>query len=503
MNTILKYILRLVLTGLFLLAIMVLNWQIQEQYNFPVDGTLLSLILLYTGALVLITQMSKIFFFIAASGSHPTALVLRFHREGIIATVRYYLTMHMSERGRALLLYFTWGGVVVLFVSILFYLNVFKGKEEFFLSVPLFAQSYEKTLPQDAPVVRFALFTEDNNLREYLENALKISKDLRSAGAKTVVFKLPNGIPATPKMMDRAYTLLRQIQSLGYVVAESTPDDRPNKHRTYFADTTRTVFSSDQIDADPENYLNNNIIHWIPLIEWPLGKRKYHEIDASILVARKYFDIPDSTRVERIGDEVVIGKLRIPVTPEGRAYSDNYGMRIPFAQVSANRSIFRGPEDHSDEDSVHYWEDVYSPTAMYKSPDDVIPNLERFKNTFTNKVVVVDWINASEQRYNPVNGTYISSVIAAVLQQRFYTRNLFIWSGLLIVSVFLTGVSVVRMRVHWSIIATIVLIAGVTAISIWSFISYRNIIEVLYLYVAICFAFVLFSLVKLAREAVQ
>ncbi|MFA6455592.1 MAG: hypothetical protein WCW40_02130, partial [Bacteroidota bacterium] len=483
MNTILKYVLRLVLTGLFLLLIMVLNWQIQEHYNLPLNGTLMSLILLSTGALVLITQISKIFFFIAASGSHPTALVLRFHQDGVLATVQYYLKMHISERGRALLHYGVWGSVVVVFVLILFYLNIFKGKEEFFLTVPRLAQNYENTFPQDVPVVRFALFTEDNNLREYLENALKISKDLRSAGAKTVIITLPNGIPAVPKMMDRMYILLRQIQSLGYVVAESTPGDRPNKHRTYQADTTRTVFSSDPIDTDPENYLNNNIIHWIPLVEWPLGKRKYHEIDASIRVAKKYFDIPDSVREERIGDEVVISWLRIPVTPEGRAYSDNYGFRIPFAQVTANRNVFRGPEDHSDEDSVQYWEDVYSPTAMYKSPDDVIPNLDRFKNTFTNKVVVVDWINASEQRYNPVNGTYLSSVIAGVLQQRFYTRNLFVWSALLIVSVCMMGVSVVRLRMHWSFVISIVLIAAVTATSIWSFFSYRNIVEVLYLYV--------------------
>jgi hypothetical protein len=237
-------------------------------------------------------------------------------------------------------------------------------------------------------------------------------------------------------------------------------------------------------------------------MQWPMGKKNYYEVDVSLVVAQKFFGINDSIKPKRVGNEVVLDWLRIPVTNKGKAFSDDYYFLTPSSRVVANRGVFGNPLKIGEDDTLQYWEQVYQPDSVYKSENERIENLDRFQKIYNGKVVVINWYNGSDPAVLPVEGIN-ASVITGVLMQKSYTPSEWLFYFLLISLIVLIGVIVNRYKTIWAAIIAVVFVVLVTASGLWAFFSLRIIIEILYLYVAIGLSYIIFSLVKLSRMTTE
>ncbi|MDD8016862.1 MAG: hypothetical protein PHP42_00675 [Bacteroidota bacterium] len=467
-------------------------------------------IILLVGVTVLFMQLSAALFFVLASMSNPPLWIQQAHERGLIYVIWNSSKVNIPAKWRKFFHNTSWGVIVALFVLMLYSLDVFSGKEDFFFSVGSLADHYRNSIQVEDPVIRMTLITEDNNLRKYLENLLKMSMDLKRAGAKVVVARVPWFRMGVPKNSDQINLLSRRIDSLGYVVLACSPviyDNKPFipyniqlKGYNNPDDFGMTVLSTEQSKPRFYNHPDNNIIQWYPLRQWAMGKKYYYEVDVSLIVAQKFFGINDSIKPKRIGNEVVLDWLRIPVTNKGRAYSDDYFFLTPFSRVAANRGVFGKPSKFEEDDTLRYWEDVYQPNSIYKSADERIENLDRFKKIFNGKIVVINWYNGSEQSVLPIEGIN-ASVITGVLLQKSYTPNEQMFYLLLISLIVLIGLTVNKYGTLWSAIFTVLFTVVITFLGVWAFFSLHIIIEILYLYVAIVLSFIVFSLVKLSRMA--
>lgn len=503
MKSTMKFFLQLILTAILLLILTYVNIIIQQQFSLYEHSTLITVILLIFGGGITLVQIMKLVIHILASGGQPSAWVLLAYQNGIITTALAYSREMIPDRIRRMIHFGSLGTVIILFVTMLYSFEMFKGKEGLFLSINLIENYYEHTFGPEAPVVRFMLFTEDNNLKKYLQDVLQISKDARRAGAKVVVARMPFGSIGGPKNADKVERLKQSIDSLGYVVFAIAPfpGNRPQNRDTYTSDITRTVFSSLPLDLGISHYrFHTDIIHWFPMLQFPAGKKMYSEIDVSLPVAKKFFGIADSVQPRRIGNEIVMDRIRIPVTESGKAYSDDYFQITPFLPVNANRGMFSRATDKNEEDVLQYWEDVYQPWSLYKSWDEKIENLDRYRKYIDGKVVIINWYDGSERSVlnYPFDGFFVSSVITGVLLDKSYTRNEWFFYALLLGSVVIVGMLVAVYSPLWSLFGSFLITISISMIGIWSFLSYRNIVEMPYIYVAVLLSYVVFSLVKMS-----
>ena len=508
MKSTIQYSFRMIIACVFLLSLIYANILLQHQFDLYEHSTLVTVVLLFIGIGTVCVQGAKSVIHILASQKDPSPRIVHAYEQGLSAALWSFSKQRFSKNTRMSLHYGSWGTVIVLFIAMLYSLGVFNAKEGFFLSVGMVRQNYESSKDVEIPVVQFALFTEDNNVKKYLENILHIAIDLRHAGAKVVVARLPFGSVGLSKNSERIKQLTRSIDSLGYVVfaIERDPGNRPSKHQTYTDDITRTVFSSLPGDFGSTGYRSlPDILPWFPLVEFPIGKKMYSEVEVSFPVARKYFGIADSVKPTRIGNEVVLDRIRIPVTNDGKAFCDCYIDASLFLPVTGHRGINVDANDTSEEDTVKYWTDVYQPNALYKSVDEKIVNLDRFRKYTDGKVVLINWYNASELSPSayPFNGIFVSSVINGVLLGKRYMRNELLFYSLLIVLVLMVGISVEKFAPFWSVFASVLIALVISMVGIWSFFSIRNIIEILYLYIAIILSYLIFSLIKMSRSVAE
>lgn len=504
MNTITRQIVRLILSGLFLIAMVFFNPFLQRQFLLYQYATALTVILLVIAITIAAIQLFKMIVMVLAAGRNPSPWIEKLNVLGLIIGIQVLSKEHLSQQTRRIFHYGSWGMIVFIFVFILNTLEVFSSKLDFFLSTNWLGEKYEQNAPEEVPVARLLLFSEDNNIKNYAEDLLVISKDLKHAGAKVVVARVPIGRMGVPKNSDRVNELFHEIDSLGFVVLAVRPNSlyRPRTFQTYIEDQTRIVYSAQPSDPKMSSQSFNEIIPWYPLQQFPLGKKMYSEIDVSLAAAKKYFGIPDTVKPVREGNEVVMGKIRIPVTAKGKALADDYFLQIPFLPVTAYRGIYGNGMTINDNDTVAYWEDVYAPNAKYSRSEQgvKIENLDRYRQYFENKVVIINWYNSSEQPNSfPFDGFSVGSVISSVLLDKHYTTNRWMFNSLLIILIALIGATVNKFKTVVSIFFTSFLCIVITVIGIWAFFEYRIIIEVLYLYVAMAMAYIVFSLVKMAR----
>ncbi|MFZ4621320.1 MAG: hypothetical protein ACOYNS_12240 [Bacteroidota bacterium] len=502
MNSTLKYLFRLILSGVMLICLVYLNIFFQSQFGWYSQSTLFTVVLLSIAIGIVSVQLFKSVVFILASGTSPSPWVLTAHSKGIVFLLRSYFSEQVSLPWKKRLRLYSWSAVIILFVSFLHSMEVFGKSEDFFLGAGVFKNYYQTKQCEQVPVVRFTMFTEDNNVKKYLENILHISKDLRRAGAKVVVVRMPFGRIAAPSNFERIEQLTRSIDSLGYVVSAIVPFPgfRPYSSQPFSEDITRVVFSALPSDGNYSHRYDNELIQWYPLRQFPNGKKKYSEVDVSFSVAKKYFGIPDSVQPLNNGNEIVMDRIRVPVTKEGKAYSDDFFHVTPFSPVSAHRGVFQNANDRSEDDSVKYWVDVFAPGSVYKSDKEKIENLDRFRDVFEGKVVIIGWYNGSEQSVlaYPFDGFYVSSIISSVLMGKSYVNHSWLFYTLLMIIVLIIGVTAMNLGPAWSAVSAILAGIAVTTFGIWSFFYSHMIIELLYLYLAIILSYLIFSLVKMS-----
>ncbi len=507
MNSTMKYLFRLIFSGIMLICLVYLNIFFQSQFGWYSQSTLFTVVLLSIAVGIVSVQLFKSVVFVLASGKSASPWVLTAHSKGIVFLLRSFFAERISLPWKRRLQLCSWSAVIILFVSFLHSMEVFGKSEDFFLGAGLFKNYYQNRVCEQVPVVRFTLFTEDNNVKKYLENILHISKDLRRAGATVVVVRMPFGRIAAPSNFERIEQLTRSIDSLGYVVSAIVPYPgfRPYASQPFSEDITRVVFSAMPSNGNYSQRYDSELIQWYPLRQFPNGKKKYSEVDVSFSVAKKYFGIPDSVEPVNNGNEIVMDRIRVPVTNEGKAYSDDYFHITPFSPVSAHRGVFGNPNDRNEDDTVKYWVDVFAPGSVYKSEKEKIENLDRFRNVFEGKVVIISWYNGSEQSVlaYPFDGFYVSSIISSVLMGKSYVNQAWIFYTLLIIMVLIVGATALHLGPAWSALSAILAGIGVTTFGIWSFFYAHMIIELLYFYLAIILSYLIFSLVKMSGAGLE
>lgn len=368
----------------------------------------------------------------------------------------------------------------LLFILFLQSFNLFKGKEDYFLSVKYVSHQYENGMPTEVPAVELFLITEDNNLVKYLENIYTIANDLHRIGAKVIVAKTPHVISGIDSK--RVRELQHKIDSLRFVVLAGVTNSQTQSLRetkTLANDVSMSLFS-----AEPSSN------HWHPITEWKKTRYVYSEIDASLLVAKKYFHVADSIQPRRIGNEIVFGDICIPVHPGGFAYANHYrNIQSPPFFAVRDAELPYGPAE-AEKDVMHY---------VDRNTGERVKNLEYFRKEFEGKVVVIAWFNQSDWT-SGFNAPPSIHVINGLLLKVFYSYNQNLFILLLLSSIAGTILSTIKFPVIWSIVVSSTLVILVNVLGIWLFLEFRIIVETLYIVVAVVLSLITFSLMKLLQK---
>jgi hypothetical protein len=462
-------------------------------------------------------------FQIAALGEHAPAWITRILTIGRWNFFKEQFRQRVSPAQRTVLSLAAWGMFIFSFVTVLSVEQTFENKETFFLNYSSRAALLTNAAANDPdePVCSLRFYSEDNNVRKYYRDVYTIAKELKASGAKVIVADVPtvSSVPGMfPLGLGDVSALYAKIDSLGVVVwTQRMPPwaylyYARNQHLRFDQPGWRNVYPAISAQKDVSDEMPYP--DFAPLVRWQPFVRAdrftFPEFcpDVALAVARKYFDIPDTCALSTDGNSVRMGNVRIPVSSSGIAYSDNVAFNINNvrqAPVTASRGVVIEDGFESHPDSLRYnariiGSGVYPISPSGKIIRDTVTDLSHYRGYFAGKAVVINWMSGNTERelYAKISE---ANVISSVLRQSFYTKVESLTYVLMMLAIVVIALLSAFCRVQWTVYGTLLIIIGTTAFADWIFSSYRVLFDPLYPIVAAVISGIIFSLVKIAREA--
>lgn len=520
MKRYLSVIVRTVAAAAALWLVKYLNPLVVRQLGAFDDPRGVTAVMLAAGAFVALAQLAKAVVSLRAGAEGASPALELLHRDGLIKGSMALWRTRIAERVRAFVQYAVWGGIIVFFSFQFASVGTLDDWTETVLFTPYFRQLHTSamdTLPPP-PVVRLSLVTDDNNTETYYRDLALIARHLSDAGAKAVVAGQPLSVIAynqrvgnLDRLRDRQNETGRERiddelglpDSFGSVIMAyepgvNTPYQLFGKDSTVIVNSCRTHGLKRLTGRDAEF---SRMVGWFPVSRTPVNRRQYTEVDVALAAAKRFFGLPDSLQPERKDGAVMLGDLRIPVQPNGRAFADRQLHQGQWLPLIAHHGRAASAYDSGSEDSLHYWSDVTFQWATIKTPYGRLHNdLKEFRSMFDGKVVVVNWFNLSElsDEY-PFGGIDLTNVIGSVLTGRFYERMPLMWGAVLILSVVLVALAVHFTKAMVSFWLSWLWSAVVSAFGIWTFLAHHRMFEFLYIDAAVLLSFLIFTLVKMSR----
>ena len=356
-------------------------------------------------------------------------------------------------------------------------------------------------------------FTNDNNTEKYVLDLFKLAKDFKKVDVKAVVTDWPVNISAKDvRLRSILDSLIRNYD----IIFANYPNGNVHKYLPppFFRSANMylgfPVYSTEDVQ-DNENNLRT-IVPWYPYRIYRLTATDagfFTESDVALSVAEKYFSKQNYSSFENHqiaidGHQIVSKNFRIPIISEGVAYSKMRWDWLRNSPVSASHGVGGWYEGKKIPDSLVYHFQVESENSSYTSDQDTLQNFLPFEKYFKNKIVIINWIDASNNRTRDMLGKYkVGSIINATIFNQNYTRieiENYIISFLFIAFI---GILFFRLRSLYVLTISLCLIFGTIGIGIWLFIATQCIFDVIYPIVAIILSVLIFWLLKLAHEVLQ
>ena len=518
MNTKLRYFLRFIGGSIGFIFFIVLSKNCVRSFDAnwgSLDlSIIITLVLLTAGEVFALYQIILSGLYLLILGKRPSPSIVTFLKNGISKSMHDVYQRRLSSSQRNIISLGSWSLFIFLFVCMLASLQLFEKRETFFLAIGPVRHLYQKELPwklsgqegydkylAEEPVRYFEFMSADNNSRQYLQDLYKIAKDLKDAGAKAVVADVPTGLHGSNSLRE----LYSKIDSLKIVVwggewASGTVKYFPQNVSTRLDKLDyQNVYSLETGWSKPSsNFQEWTIVRWHPLMKHSTGSRWLTQIDVAVLVAKRYFNMADTSILSSNGNAVVVNDLNIPVTSAGTAYSDNANRLFHFS-VSASRGV-GGPEGFEfNPDSLRYNAQVeIAKGVSVTSQKDTVKTLTNYKYYFTGKVVVINWMYSTPTDF--FAKLPLANVISNVLRNRFYAKHEALTYLLSIITILSIAISSARYRIRWVIYTSLFLAAGVFVFAVWVFLSFRVLFDPLYPLLAIILSVIIFSLLKMSRE---
>jgi hypothetical protein len=488
-------------------------------------GTISYLLILVAGDVCALYQIIVFGLYFASRGKRPSTAIVTFLNNGFGKTVKLLFRERLSRRQRTIFSLVSWSLFLYLIVSLLAAQELFKNNETIFLKNGVVRRLYVNELPwvarsfadkryerylKEEPVRYFEFMSADNNSQKYLQNIYRIAKDLRDVGTKVVVADVPTGLEWSP----RVRALISRIDSLDIVVwgGEWANSDIP--YLIYPRNDSVSLDRSEYLNVysvnsaknnlpNPREYMEGKLFRWHPYMKPSLGSSAKDQIDVTVLVARKYFNLPDTAALRCTRDAVVIHDLIIPVTSSGEAYSDNSSRLFFPIVISASSGVGGGSAGFEfDPDSLRYNAQVETSKGVsLTSEKDTVKTLSPYREYFDGKVVVINWMYSAPTNF--FDKLPVATLISNVLGKRLYSKIESLTYILSILTIAIIALLSAFSRSRYIVLASLLLAAGVYIFAAWIFLAHRILFDPLYPICAVGLSLVVFSLLKMAREAEQ
>ncbi|MFA5834885.1 MAG: hypothetical protein WDA22_15525 [Bacteroidota bacterium] len=488
MKKIVPYLIRLSITGLlFILLVYIYSSYTGMSYSNKYAALRGIIVVLSIGGLVLLYQIMQAILFVITSRPNPSPKLVRFYELGIGGILQRYYAQQLSPRNKTLLWFVVWGASIISFMLIMNVNQVFNGNEDFFLQNRSIERMYREAITRQFPnpknyVEVLHFYSEDNNPHRYITDMIKISEDLKDAGAKVVIIELPGRLyPMTERRLKRLDSLVNVLQSMSRVTfaGDYWYYQNPISKNNLSPLTVKKI--------EPYTRYYSNLVRHFPY---------RYTADIALSVARRYYGIPDSIRPVKIGNTIIVGDIKVPVNSNGEAFSDN----ICIIRLLRNFHYvaFHGFNDNGSTDMVQYTADISSIGRDSQIDKVPITDLRKFKNDFEKKIVLIAWNYSDGLFTSPIYTQAVASSIISLIENSNYVQSRELTIALIILSVLIIGITVYRFGFFVSLILTAFLFTIYIAGGIWVFLSSRMIVEVLYPVAATILSFIVFSLLKLS-----
>ncbi|MEX1275315.1 MAG: hypothetical protein WEE20_05245 [Bacteroidota bacterium] len=346
-----------------------------------------------------------------------------------------------------------------------------------------------QTEDPDFPFVLFSLWAPLPPA-EYVRHAARIVDDLKKAGAKAVLVRLPVDMPWTPKVREQ----IERIQKGGIAVIGQS-----------LRESEMYARSSQRSLDNPKNWwIRHPVFHHLDLFWGVLSARyemfgsvyrfvptQYRDYerggpvpDASLQLLKRHFGYPDDLEIQQGPYQVRFGSHAIPIAPDGYAYVK----RAPLPRLSGGVSASISPET----DSLHY-----SVWASGKNEKEI--SLETAWRGYKDKVVILDWSGMPAYIF-PSSGQVYMQILNAIVTHNFVSR-MDEWNLLFVLFfvAIMTGLSFVTRG--WIVFVSSILFSiGVVWFSRWLLDQQSILVDPTYILFPILLCGVVLPLIKLSGE---
>jgi hypothetical protein len=349
----------------------------------------------------------------------------------------------------------------------------------------------------DSTVSFLSCYTMGKGTEDRLHFLLKVTEDLKRAGAKVVVMKLP-------PFVHRPYyaKLVENIRGTGVAVFGLETEDvkvawKTAGYRTWTSTRDSSyrstgVLSASQLTSTGDPNQMAPFACFVPhgyfseVFDQKLNaSRRDTSSDVILEVLRKWNDWPDTVRPGREGRELFFGSYRIPVSVTGLAIVRPAGTHI--IPVTAG--------DDWENDTSGYWN-------LSQRPGHPANDLSEFAPEIRGRIVVLGY---NETAAPLSSGRWwemytCASIVTAALQHEFVTvrDDLDIWLTLLvsILSLFVA----IRLRPLPAFVTLLFFAILLAAGTLWLYLSAAAVVQVVYPLAALALNMVILPLAKIFSE---
>ena len=539
MNKTLKYLLRLIIGVIILLALTgYKSWLHILLYgdilanSGPFDtafGSIMLMIVIWLISIAAGLYQIALFvlYLVSLCKNSPPSIVL-FLEDGLINIIISRSWNKLSAPQRKWFSVSGWGIFIFVFVVLLSTYHAFENSESIFLRSNYIKHLYSKKVLEkyegeegfnkyliDEPVRYLNFMTIDNNFVKYMNSIYQIAKDLKDVGAKVVVAEIPRGIsyPLVPR--NRLHS---KIDSLHIVVWVDQPppivvsNDKIVAIKYYSPKVKLRglgAYRMYTVETDPTNSLfdvNTQLINcWYPCLtvasrmeRTPQTVRSL-QLDGALEVAKKYYDYPDTCIITLNENSVSIGNQLIPVSSTGAAYSNNIGKLFYRFPIYASRGLDFTKDSELTQDRVIYHMASGMGSYSYAYPRDTMSNLSEIKNYFNGKVIVINWMNNNGELDLGAK-LQAANVISSVLRNDHF--KMINWLTYLLAFISTTVIASISplVKVKWILAGSFLAMVCIALLSVWIFLGHKILFDPIYPIISIAISAILFSLLKITRE---
>ena len=366
-----------------------------------------------------------------------------------------------SNRGQAILLLCLSGLLIVIIVFLLSLTGILDEAEFSFVTPGDFTPTGDTV-----SVTRvFTLVTGDDNPTKYLNDLCRIAAGLKNNGARVMIAEMPTIVSPRPTVT----SLLDSLRAMKFVVLYDNwqrvgatiypPDKSPSVRKGEFVPLIRivnTLSSSSQPIVRPKN-----VIRWSPCVFNGYNLME----DVSLAATARYSGLPDSARPSCQPNQVLLGKIDIPVQ------SDGHTMSLLRPQYSNLEFVIWGNRD-LDTDSLRFY--------SYKESHEVSLDVPGTLADVRGKIIVIQWRPASHGNPNLFAGFTQAMTIESLRHHDFVTEIAWLWLAITAGIVLLGAVLRTLVRQRYMIFILLGLGVGLFFIGIWVLISQLVLLSMAY-----------------------